>query len=84
SETTLRLRDEERRELVDEARRAARRLIVSHRAQLDALAAQLLSNEVLDRDAIDRVMVGVPRLERRPGVGLRVAAAVPAVTPENA
>ncbi len=78
SETTLRLRDEERRELVDEARRAARRLIVSHRAQLDALAAQLLSSEVLDRDAIDRVMVGVPRLERRPGVGLRVAAVVPA------
>ena len=78
SETTLRLRDEERRELVDEARRAARRLIVSHRAQLDALAAELLANEVLDRDAIDRVMVGVPRLERRPGVGLRVAAAVPA------
>jgi cell division protease FtsH len=78
SETTLRLRDEERRELVDEARRAARRLIVSHRAQLDALAAELLSNEVLDRDAIDRVMVGVPRLERKPGVGLRVAAAVPA------
>jgi cell division protease FtsH len=78
SETTLRLRDEERRELVDEARRAARRLIVSHRAQLDALAAQLLSSEVLDRDAIDRVMVGVPRLERRPGVGLRIAAAVPA------
>jgi cell division protease FtsH len=77
SETTLRLRDEERRELVDEARRAARRLIVSHRPQLDALAAELLSSEVLDRDAIDRVMVGVPRLERRPGVGLRVAAAVP-------
>ncbi|HEY5286329.1 MAG TPA: AAA family ATPase [Solirubrobacteraceae bacterium] len=77
SETTLRLRDEERRELVDEARRAARKLIVSHRAQLDALAAELLSSEVLDRDAIDRVMAGVPRLERRPGVGLRVAAAVP-------
>jgi cell division protease FtsH len=84
SETTLRLRDEERRELVDEARRAARRLIVSHRAQLDALAAQLLSHEVLDRGAIDRVMVGVPRLERRPGVGLRVAAAVPAVVQATA
>ena len=82
SETTLRLRDEERRELVDEARRAARRMIVAHRAQLDALAAELLSSEVLDRDAIDRVMVGVPRLERRPGVGLRVvAAAVPASSP---
>ncbi|HTA98224.1 MAG TPA: AAA family ATPase [Solirubrobacteraceae bacterium] len=84
SETTLRLRDEERRELADEARRAARRLIVSHRAQLDALAAELLSSEVLDRDAIDRVMVGVPRLERRPGVGLRVAAAMPAAVPAPA
>ncbi len=77
SETTLRLRDEERRELVEEARRAARRMIVSHRAQLDALAAELLQNEVLDREAIDRVMAGVPRLERAPGVGLRVAAAMP-------
>jgi cell division protease FtsH len=75
SETTLRRRDEERHELIEEARRAARRLIVAHRAQLDALAAELLSNEVLDRDAIDRVMAGVPRLERRPGVGLRVVAA---------
>ena len=84
SETTLRLRDEERRELVDEARRAARRMIVSHRPQLDALAAQLLAHEVLDREAIDQVMIGVPRLERRPGVGLRVAAAVPTVTPESA
>ena len=28
-------------------------------------------------------MKGVPRLERRPGVGLRVAAAVPPVAPEN-
>ncbi len=76
SETTLRLRDEERRELVDEARRAARKMILGHRAQLDALVAELLSNEAIDREAIDRVMKGVPRLERRPGVGLRVAAAV--------
>jgi cell division protease FtsH len=77
SETTLRLRDEERRELVEEARRAARKMIVSHRAQLEALAAELLCSEVLDREAIDRVMTGVPRLERRPGVGLRVVASVP-------
>jgi cell division protease FtsH len=83
SETTLRLRDEERRELVEEARRAARRMIVSYRPQLDALASELLANEVLDREAIDRVMVGVPRLERRPGVGLRVAAAVPPVEPQS-
>ncbi len=83
SETTLRLRDEERRELIDEARRAARKMILAHRAQLDALAAELLSREAIDREAIDRVMKGVPRLERRPGVGLRVAAAVPPVAPEN-
>ncbi len=79
SETTLRLRDEERRELIDEARRAARRMILAHRAQLDALAGELLEHEVLDREAIERIMAGVPRLERRPGVGLRVvAAAMPA------
>ena len=38
SETTLRIRDEERQDLIEEARRAAQRLIVAHRAQLDALA----------------------------------------------
>jgi cell division protease FtsH len=85
SETTLRLRDEERRELIEEARRAARRIIVGHRVQLDALAAELLENEVVDREAIERIMVGVPRLERKPGVGLRVvAASVPAIMPAAA
>jgi cell division protease FtsH len=75
SETTLRIRDEERQDLVEEARRAAQKLIVAHRSQLDALAHELLEHEVLDRDAIDRIMAGVPRLERAPGVGLRVVAA---------
>jgi cell division protease FtsH len=77
SETTLRLRDEERRELIEEARRAARRMIVAHRVQLDELAAELLEREAIEREAIERIMAGVPRLERRPGVGLRVAAAMP-------
>ncbi|HMD57612.1 MAG TPA: AAA family ATPase [Solirubrobacteraceae bacterium] len=75
SETTLRIRDEERQDLIEEARRAAQKLIVGHRHQLDALAEELLANEVLDRDAIERIMAGVPRLERAPGVGLRVVAA---------
>lgn len=75
SESTLRLMDEERKDSVEEARRASMKLILSHRAQLDALAGELLENEVLDRDAIERVMDGVPRLERAPGVGLRVVAA---------
>ena len=75
SETSLRIRDEERAELVEEGRRAAHRLISAHRRYLDGLAAELLEREVLERDAIDRIMAGVPRLERQTGLGLRVAAA---------
>ena len=79
SETTLRIRDEERQDLTEEARRAAQRLIVAHRRQLDALAHELLEHEVLEREAIERIMAGIPRMERAPGVGLRVvAAATPA------
>jgi cell division protease FtsH len=75
SETTLRILDEERQDLIEEAKRAAMKLIVAHRVQLDALARELLEHEVLDRAAIDRIMDGIPRLERAPGVGLRVVAA---------
>jgi cell division protease FtsH len=75
SETTLRIRDEERQGLIEEARRAAQKLIVAHRTQLDALAGELLEHEVLERDAIDRIMQGVPRMQRAPGQGLRVVAA---------
>jgi cell division protease FtsH len=75
SETTLRIRDEERQDLIEEARRAAQKLIVAHRTQLDSLAHELLENEVLERDSIDRIMAGVPRMERAPGIGLRVVAA---------
>jgi cell division protease FtsH len=78
SETTLRIRDEERQDLIEEARRAAQRLIVAHRRQLDALAHELLEREVLERESIDEIMDGVPRMERTPGVGLRVVAAASA------
>src|SRR6195256_2421732 len=81
SETTLRIRDEERQDLIEEGRRAAQKLILSHRRQLDALARELLEQEVLDREAIERIMAGVPRLERAPGVGLRVVAATPHQAP---
>jgi cell division protease FtsH len=81
SETTLRIRDEERQDLIEEAKRAAQRMIVSHRPLLDALARELLEREVLERDAIERIMAGVPRLERAPGVGLRVVAAVAVTDP---
>jgi len=75
SETTLRIRDEERQDLIEEARRAAQKMIVAHRPLLDALANELLEREVLERDGIDRIMDGVPRLQRAPGMGLRVVAA---------
>jgi cell division protease FtsH len=75
SEQTLRMRDEERQELIDEARRAAQKLIVAHRRHLDALANELLEREVLERDSIERIMDGVPRMVRSPGSGLRVVAA---------
>jgi cell division protease FtsH len=78
SDTTLRIRDEERHALIEEARRAAQRMIVAHRHQLDELAHELLVHEVLERAAIERIMDGVPRLERAPGVGLRVVAATAA------
>jgi cell division protease FtsH len=78
SETSLRIRDEERQDLIEEARRAAQRMILAHRHQLDALANELLEHEVLERDSIERIMEGVPRLERTPGVGLRVVAAAEA------
>jgi len=84
SETTLRIRDEERQDLIEEARRAAQKMIVAHRPQLDALARELLEHEVLDREAIERIMTGVPRLERAPGVGLRVVAASVAEDPDPA
>ena len=57
SETTLRIRDEERQDLIEEARRAAQRMIVAHRDRIDELAHELLEHEVLDREAIDRIMV---------------------------
>ena len=39
----------------------------------------LLEREVLERDGIERIMAGVPRMERAPGVGLRVVAAASVV-----
>lgn len=62
SDSTRRVRDEERRELAFEARRIAWGIITSHRPQLDALAAELLEHEVLERDQIDAIMADTPPL----------------------
>jgi cell division protease FtsH len=76
SDLTRRIRDEEQRELAFEAHRGAWDIITSHRELLDRIAAELLENETLERPQIDRIMEGVPRLERRrPIPELRVAAA---------
>jgi cell division protease FtsH len=75
SDRTRQLRDDEQQHLTDEAMRGAARLITEHRDKLDALAAALLRNEVLERADIDRIMDGVPRFYRTPGHGLRVVAA---------
>jgi cell division protease FtsH len=60
SDATRRVRDEEVRDLADEGFRAALAILDSHPEQLDALAARLLANEVLERKDIDEIMVGVP------------------------
>jgi cell division protease FtsH len=80
SETTRRVRDEEVRELADQSARSARALLAAHRPQLEALAATLLRNEVLERKDIDVIMSGVPiATPRRRGTGrLEIAAASPA------
>jgi cell division protease FtsH len=76
SEQTRRMRDQEQRDLADEAYRAAHELITGHRKQLDALAKTLLDNEVLERGEIESIMREVPPIERGiPGGHLRVAAA---------
>jgi cell division protease FtsH len=75
SDLTRRIRDEEQRELAFEAHRGAWDLITAHRELLDRIASELLENETLERGQIDRIMEGVPRLERRkPIPELRVAA----------
>ncbi len=63
SESTKRVRDEERRELAFEARRIAWGILTGHRAELDALAAELLEHEVLEREQIDRIMANTAPLE---------------------
>jgi ATP-dependent Zn protease len=83
SEHTRRMRDEEVRELADEAFRAAVDLLDTHRALLDAMAATLLAKEVMERRDIDGILAGVPkaRPDRRPTAPFGVAAATAVKTP---
>ncbi len=81
SDRTRQLRDEEQQHFADEAMRSAVRLIKEHRDRLEALAGALLRDEVLERDGIERIMEGVPRVARQRGGGLRVVAATPTPPP---
>ncbi|HEY2652485.1 MAG TPA: AAA family ATPase [Solirubrobacteraceae bacterium] len=75
SESSRRVHDIEIRELADEAFRAATALLDSHRTQLDELATTLLSNEVLERPDIERIMGDTPPAAPRRIGELSVAAA---------
>jgi cell division protease FtsH len=82
SDVTRRVRDEEVRELGDEAFRAAISIIDANRPVLDELASTLLENEVLERTDIDRIMGELPRAApRRMGGGELDLAAATAVSP---
>ncbi len=82
SDMTRRVRDQEQRDLADEAYRAAYALIDAHRDKLRELAETLLRDEVLDRAEIDRIMEGVQPPRPRTSPGLRVAAASDQPLPE--
>jgi cell division protease FtsH len=82
AEVTRRIGDEEARALADEAMRTAESLINTHRPYLEKLAATLLSNEVLERNDIERIMAGVPQAAPpRIGAGRLEVAAAKAANP---
>jgi cell division protease FtsH len=66
SENTRRMVDEEQQELTDLAWRRARRLIEEYREALEAIAAELLTHEVLEREMLVRIM----EPHRKPGAPL--------------
>jgi cell division protease FtsH len=80
SESTRRLRDQEVKDLADEAFRAATKILDGHRDKLDELASLLLANEILERRDIDRIMSEVPRAAP-PRIGQLSVAAATAVKP---
>ena len=85
AEATRRVHDAEVQDLADEAFRSAQMIISRHRAELDKLAATLLTNEVLERSDIDRIMDGVPAAAppRMGGGEIGIAAATAEPPPER-
>ncbi|MCC7493460.1 MAG: ATP-dependent zinc metalloprotease FtsH [Fimbriimonadaceae bacterium] len=62
SESTAQQIDAEVRRLVEEAEQRARKMLVAHRAELDALTARLLEVETVDRDELRHVL-GLPPID---------------------
>ena len=60
SDATARLIDEEVRRLIDEAEATARKILESHRADLETLAAALLEYETLSGDEVEALLRGEP------------------------
>jgi cell division protease FtsH len=56
SESLRELRDDEVREITENAHRGAHRLLMDHRDLLDEIAERLLANEVIERDEIHELM----------------------------
>jgi cell division protease FtsH len=80
SDRTRQVRDEEQQHLADQAMRTALKIVREHRDKVDALAFELLRNEVIERADIERLMRGdaKPADAPRPATGLRVVAATDA------
>jgi ATP-dependent metalloprotease len=75
SPETKRLIDNEVRRLIDEAKESAKKLLLEHRGELDALAKGLVQYETLDREEIMKVMKGekLPdRLEAMPNIPIKI------------
>jgi cell division protease FtsH len=70
SDATRRSIDEEQQFIADQAHRRALAMVTEHRDLLEALALELLENEVLEREDIDRI---VARLRPQVEVGRRTA-----------
>ncbi len=78
AELTRQVHDQEVAELADEALRSAIAMLDAHRPQLDALAAKLLTDEVLERDDLEQIMGDTPPAAPRRIGELSIAAATAA------
>jgi len=80
SEETSQMIDHEVRQLLEEARERVHRDLSATRATLEALAALLIEREVIDREALDGLMVTGERTARAPATKEAPAAGEPRIS----